>query len=370
MSHQDWICKEIEKWQKEGIIDDSVATNLHTRYAANKSRISWGVIIAGAFGALLLGLGIIALFAANWDCFGRGARAIIAMTPLVVCGILAMIAAHKKMEGMSFWEPLGIFWTIATCAATCLVAQTYQLSGSLSSLILLCAVLTLPIVWVTHSVTMMGLWPLWAVVWTFSILEDIGDMPFLWVKSALFIVISIPAYIAFLRRKKSNGVFVTGQLIAGLVYTCGVSAMTVALIPNPPHNIVLDVGICIFWFYSAVVFFVGQHYKLPIWPMLGTIVAACAALPSVFSDSNFSVAFSLSIILAIAIIVFGIRKMKLSYTNIGAILLLWLLLAKFFESDVSFTIKGLVFICAGTLLIAANVSLAKMSNRSIENENK
>ena len=31
--------------------------------------LSWGTIIIGGFGALMIGLGVIALFAANWDAF-------------------------------------------------------------------------------------------------------------------------------------------------------------------------------------------------------------------------------------------------------------------------------------------------------------
>lgn len=63
-----------------------------------EGRLSWGAIIAGAFGALMVGLGIIALFAANWDMFGREARAAIAVAPVVACGAVAIAASLRNIR--------------------------------------------------------------------------------------------------------------------------------------------------------------------------------------------------------------------------------------------------------------------------------
>lgn len=41
----------------------------------------------------------------------------------------------------------------------------------------------------------------------------------------------------------------------------------------------------------------------------------------------------------------------------------WLILAKFFASDVSFTIKGLVLISCGLVLTALNVALVRFKKR-------
>ena len=84
-----------------------------------EGRLSWGAIIAGAFGALMIGLGVIALFAANWDAFGREARAAIAVAPVVACGAVAVTAALKDVKTRALWEPLGILWCISVSAATC-----------------------------------------------------------------------------------------------------------------------------------------------------------------------------------------------------------------------------------------------------------
>ena len=89
-----------------------------------EGRLSWSAIITGGFGALMIGLGLIALFAANWDAFGRESRAVIACLPVVVCGMTAVWAYAKRMTTRLLWEPLGIFWCLSLAAAVCLIDHT------------------------------------------------------------------------------------------------------------------------------------------------------------------------------------------------------------------------------------------------------
>ena len=44
---------------------------------------------------------------------------------------------------------------------------------------------------------------------------------------------------------------------------------------------------------------------------------------------------------------------------VGAVLLFWLILAKFFESRVDFTVKGVVLIFAGLLLTGLNIAFIR-----------
>ena len=63
MNKNEWIKGEIALWRSEGLVGDDLAKRLMGRYADTKSRISWGAVMAGGFGALMIGLGIIAVFA-------------------------------------------------------------------------------------------------------------------------------------------------------------------------------------------------------------------------------------------------------------------------------------------------------------------
>ena len=362
MTKQEWIKNEILTWQSEGIINKVLAETLIGRYKTEASKISWGAIIVGAFGALMIGLGIIALFAANWDSLNRPARAAVAVTPLIVCGLIGIIASFKNVKAMAFWEPLGILWCVSTVAAVCLVAQTYQVGGSVPGLVLLVALLTLPIAWLTKSVAIMMFWPLFAIIWAAASEDFEGKSWSLLVKSFALMVLSLPAFIAFLRRKPCRAALVAGLIVTGLLYSLGAAIMTLTVMPYTSWAYP-EVSVMIFWVLSAIVLGLGAKFKLPTWPMIATIVISGAAMTTVSLEIWI---FGLSILIAVSIAWYGIWRVKLSYMNIGAALFLWLLLAKFFESKISFTIKGIVLICSGVALTLLNVAMTQFKKRRVK----
>ena len=362
MTKQEWIKNEILTWQSEGIINNVLAETLIGRYKTEAPKVSWGAIIVGAFGALMIGLGIIALFAANWDSLNRPARAAVAVTPLIVCGLIGIIASFKNVKAMAFWEPLGILWCVSTVAAVCLVAQTYQVGGSVPGLVLLVALLTLPIAWLTKSVAIMMFWPLFAIIWAAASEDFEGKSWSLLVKSFALMVLSLPAFIAFLRRKPYRAALVAGLIVTGLLYSLGAAIMTLTVIPYT-SCVDPEVSVMVFWVLSAIVLGLGAKFKLPTWPMIATIVISGAAMTTVSLEIWI---FGLSILIAVSIAWYGIWRVKLSYMNIGAALFLWLLLAKFFESKISFTIKGIVLICSGVALTLLNVAMTQFKKRRVK----
>ena len=352
MDRKEWMRREIAGWRDEGLVDGRTAETLIARYASATGRISWGVMLAGGFGALMIGLGIIALFAANWDCFGRPARAAISLAPVVLCGLAALVASARGWKAVSFWEPLGILWGISTAAATCLVAQTYQVGGSVPGLILFVSLLTLPIVWISRSVALMGAWPVLAIVWTFA-QRDIHPSSFaLGFEGLGLMALSLPAYIVFLRREPGKAALVTGQLVTGLVYSLGAAILLVCAWPlGWCHS---NATVLIFWACSGIVALTALVFRLPVWPFVATLVAAGAAIPTAMDSTAFAL-YPVALILSVGIIAYGVRKLRLSYTNVGAALFLILVLTKFFESRIDFTVKGVVLILAGAALTALNV---------------
>ena len=149
------ILGEAEQWVREGIIDESVRRRLEERYAAadNAATTSWRSIVFLSVGALFVGLGVIALLAANWDALSRPTRAVIAFTPLTFCAGAWLVGTAKGWRSRTFLEPLGVFWTLAIGAGIALIAQTYQISGNGDSFVLSWTLLTLPVLYGTRAVT-------------------------------------------------------------------------------------------------------------------------------------------------------------------------------------------------------------------------
>lgn len=324
-----------------------------------EGRLSWGAIIAGAFGALMVGLGIIALFAANWDMFGREARAAIAVAPVVACGAVAIAASLRGVRARALWEPLGILWCVSVAAATCLVAQTYQVGGSVPGLVLLVALLMLPAIWTTRAVAPTVLWPILAIVWG-GVSWDAGACKSfaLAANGVALMALSLPAYVAFLRSRPPKSALVSAQIVSGLVYSAGLGILLCITLPLDWgwHDGFL--GIMIFWLCAALVAGIGRFFRLPAWGAVALVVVAVAAIPTPLLRYN--TGFIISLVLMASVVVYGVRKMRLLFTNVGAATFLWLVLAKFFESEASFTVKGIVLIAAGLALTALNVVLIRL----------
>lgn len=354
----EWMRSEIASWRDDGIIEGGLAETLLARYPVSQSKLSLGAVLAGSFGALLIGLGIIALFAANWDCFNRAWRAAISVAPMVFCGMLALLASVKHWKARAFWEPLGILWSVAIIAAACLVAQTYQVGGNIPGFVFFVALLVLPVVWFTQSVAMMSVWPVFAIVWSGCANEAEGESWGLVFKSLGLLALSLPAYLAFLRRKPSGFALGLGQFSTGLFYSAGAAMLFLASAPR--DFVSVESGILIFWAFSAVVLLAGVFFKLPFWVFIAVFSAANAAIASIGGGLPLYV---VSLLLAIAVTAFGVYKVSQSYTNVGAGLFLVLIVAKFFESKLDFTVKGLILIASGVVLTVLNIAMAKIKKR-------
>jgi uncharacterized membrane protein len=64
-------------------------------------------------------------------------------------------------------------------------------------------------------------------------------------------------------------------------------------------------------------------------------------------------------VLSISRIIVGVRSNNLAIINIGMLMLAVLIIARFFDSDISFVIKGLVFITVGIGFLVTNAVLAR-----------
>ena len=64
---RNWLLGELPTWVADGVVDAAASERLRQRYAAQVSGRSWGMIVCGVLGALLVGAGVILVLAHNWD---------------------------------------------------------------------------------------------------------------------------------------------------------------------------------------------------------------------------------------------------------------------------------------------------------------
>lgn len=65
------------------------------------------------------------------------------------------------------------------------------------------------------------------------------------------------------------------------------------------------------------------------------------------------------LVLSISRILIGVRSNNLGSLNIGMLILAALIIARFFDSDINFVVKGLVFIMVGIGFLVSNLVLIR-----------
>jgi len=108
-------------------------------------------IIFGILGAILVGLGIILIIAHNWDELSRQIKTTFALAPMVIGQIIAVYVILKKYKSTAWTESSSIFLFFTVGACISLISQIYNMPGELSSFILLWMLLILPIIYLLKS---------------------------------------------------------------------------------------------------------------------------------------------------------------------------------------------------------------------------
>jgi uncharacterized membrane protein len=147
------LLRELPKLEAEGVIDRPAAEGLRAHYAAQASGMGRRLVVAifAVFGALLIGGGIILLLAHNWEAFGRGTRATIALAPLVAMQLLVGWIVLKRFRSTAWREGSATLLALTVAAAIALVDQTYHTGGDLESFLWRWSLLLAPLPWLLNS---------------------------------------------------------------------------------------------------------------------------------------------------------------------------------------------------------------------------
>ena len=172
--HQRWLAEQLPAWEREGIVTAEGARTLRKRYAAEPQG-GLAQMVVGAVGALLIGTGLIAVLAYNWDDFPRWVRLVLALGPLAVTQAVSWWVLQKD-EAAKPWqrEAAALAQTLAVGAALALVSQIYNLPGKWTDLIFWWCVVSVPLAWVLRSQAVAIAYLIGITVWTIAQAADRG----------------------------------------------------------------------------------------------------------------------------------------------------------------------------------------------------
>jgi hypothetical protein len=375
--HQRWLAEQLPAWEREGIVTAEGARTLRERYAAEPQG-GLAQMVVGAVGALLIGTGLIAVLAYNWDDFPRWVRLVLALGPLAAtqaviwwCVVSVPLAWVLRSQAVASAYLIGItVWTIAQAAD-----RGFGFAGGVADVRL----------W--YPLLLAGILPLWPG-------PELRDRPasgsrLVLAASALIGLFAVAAYAAaqplglpWLALLSAAAVLLFPLDRAGIaeplackpqVLLGGLALVVMALIAtyeDPAHDFArsvrpaLGLGWC--WLLLTVVagfailaFRQGRFAVLAVAGL--TVVPLLAAPLSADDTSGWPVAIAYSLVLlATAITLIALEFLgRQGAARIGAALIALLVILRMADADVSLLVKGLAFIVIGSGFLAFNAFITR-----------
>lgn len=425
--HRQWLANELPGLLSNGVLTQSAFDSLSQHFKLdgliNEAQgLSKMTIILSAVGGLLIGGGIIMIFAHNWDQISRSTRMLLALLPLVVAQVFAMTGIFPRQRGVAWRETAAAFMFCAVPAAIALIGQTYHISSDFQSFQTLWFLLVLPFLYLLRSkltallAMMLAAWmaglhhgDYWlcalALLPFYFLAEPLGRSqanPTLGWLFALGFALSILMNDFWAMHNQATTTLVLMASSLSIYLLGSFTEPRSGFWLRPFSNIgALGVAINLFVYTFKDVWtlnnsdlgltvnsLLSSHLMLLIFAVAGLICAclykrtdlmplggaalfsiAVALVPtSTWPPGGFIVAANFIVLgLGIWYLWLGINANSTSRMNFGLIMIMLIILMRFFDQDFSFIVKGIAFILMGSAFIGVNlwqhkVNLALRSN--------
>jgi uncharacterized membrane protein len=417
------ILKDLPELIAANVINEETAQRIRAFYQQKEehepNRL---VIVFGILGALLVGLGIILIIAHNWDTLGKVPKIGIALLPLLVGQAVAAFVLFEKSDSTAWREGAAAFLFLAIAASISIVSQVYNIEGTLHGFLFLWMVLALPVIYTLRS-SLASLLYIVGITWYACELSyfhyPTATAWWYW----LLLALVLPHYYRlYIVRIQSNFFAFHSWFIALSVTTVlgmfgnMLDELTVALYINVFCIFILIgqiekirerrliangflvggslglISLLLFlsfeWFWQDVFDVRVDHVDLlhayPYWVAFAIAIVLLVVLgvrQSFISLNVKSYAFIIVLILLlvslqspvlarvldnILLFAFGVftirdgaQQNKLSLLNYGLLILTGLIICRFFDLDMSFVARGLLFVLVGAGFFAANIWMVK-----------
>ena len=415
-----WLYQQLPELVAKGIIPPESVERLKEHYGsvADNTGNRTFLLVFGVIGALLVGLGIILILAHNWAQLTKLHRLLISVGLLVTAQIIAGSVLWFKKSNMVWREAAATLLMLMVGASLALVGQTYHLVEDMDAFLLTWMLLSLPLLYLMNSVAVAVLYFIGVTAWSG---DQYGlSKQFVWILFGLALpyywglladrrqanatiilswVLTICFYFvfgaAFSHYLHWLGLLIYSALFA-ITYLIGVlwfnqedsswrmPFKTVGLTGSIALPFILtfkDV-----WSHMAlgrhleplltyglaaallVVVLGGNHMLLKQnkqenmrFSLIPCVIGA-AYLVHFYDASGTGATIILNgymLWLSISIMATGVRNQSLGVVNLGMLMIVVLIVARFFDIDVSFVVRGIAFVLVGLGFLVANIVLLR-----------
>lgn len=422
-----WLYGQLPELVDKGVLPEEAAERLREYYGPEHSGFRrWTLLMVfSLIGSVLLGLGVILILGHNWDRFDHLTRLLISLGLLLAAQTAAAYALWRKSGSRAWMEGTSVLLMLSVGASMAIVGQTYHLADDFKNFVLVWMLLSLPLVYLMNGKAVAGMYLVGVLAWMQSV-QYLGQIKY---AAWLLMALVLPYYWRMIKTKRyANSTVVLSWLLILCLYGC--FGMTwdkqlwelfyVLLFSityfigvlwfgsveqnwqNPFRMIGLmgNVGMAYFlsfrfsWVwrdktlptvssgeYLALVCFVVlaaalcvllKKRKRFLQSLIGglpvVMVAAGYLLRSADQSGIYAATLMSFYLLAwsIGIVWKGVTETRFGVLNLGMLMLTALILLRFFDSNYSFVIRGVVFILLGISFLAANGIIARRKGRKTE----
>lgn len=221
-----WILSELPYLKEINILDLESHEKIKTYYeekmkedfAESNNKV---LNIVSIIGGILIGLGIILLFAYNWKLFGREIKAAIGIVPLVVIQGIILFGKIKGFNSTAFKETTAAVLSLVLGSSMAIISQAYQIQGDIDSFLTVWMLLLIPMVYILRSNISGFIYFALTIIWaSYSQIND-GSAIWFWFYGLLI----IPYYYLGVVKKdrySSSTFFFTVTFIIWILSSVGV----------------------------------------------------------------------------------------------------------------------------------------------------
>jgi len=210
--HLKWLLNEIDLWVGEGIIGPDQATALKRRYPSPAEGTAWGRIIFFSIGAILFGLGVILIFAYNWERMHKFVKLAVIFAALIAAHAAGLWLKRPQSRYQTAGEGMHLLGTMLFGAGIWLIAQVYHIEEHYPNAFLIWGLGALALAWslpsTAHGILATILFVLWNCFEAFDFKDPQlispflilgGIMPLAWLRrSRVLVTICLVGFLAAL----------------------------------------------------------------------------------------------------------------------------------------------------------------------------
>lgn len=414
------LLKELPRLVNEGLITPEQAGRIHARFAGDAEHSGNRLLLVfSILGSLLVGLGIVLIIAHNWDDLPRVARTVISFVPVLLGQGFVAFTLLRRPSSVAWREGSAVLLACGLCACVALMSQIHHIGGDLSGYLLTCSMLILPLLYVPGSI-MAALAYLAMITWYGATVrfEHWSTIERPWLLIPL-IAAAVPFY---LRQARSNGgsigfwwfslflaltIGIGSQFFLsdlGIHQVLGIMALAGAytLVPwlhpgralrtwpwvlvggaamliifctcsfrfpwndamhfgNGAGRDAVGIGVEVVIGCAAYVLSLRRRKPLERWPYPeGWWLYLACYLIGLASPALAAILVNLSLlVIGVFTVKAGTEQNSLRRMNLGLTILGATIMMRFFDTDLSFVVRGLVFIAMGAGFLYMNLRLVR-----------